>query len=192
MDKRIIILTSWLFSSCLIIADGSEAAKNSQPNQRFEAAELYKLSNAEREEWINSSRSKLTMAKRQKGPFGLSQDPGREVQAPKPKVAKRDYRFLNAIKALKINGVQGKKFIIGAQEYRQGQRVPLKFQQYKFNVKVVSVSRKGIIFLNTATGERIKHDLGRTPNGVRWQDRIDNVPGVEPANDQPAPIEVNE
>lgn len=133
--------------------------------------------------WIAEMRTKLPMARRQIGPFGMTQNPHIKV-AQKTKVKPKPGAFLNAIKAMKVNAVlpADKKFIIGSREFRAGDSFPIIRGQRQFNIQIVSVKSDHIIFKNVDTGEYVKRNLNTLPPGMSRNNSIDSVKGVIPAS----------
>lgn len=133
--------------------------------------------------WIAEMRSKLPIASRAIGPFGMAQDPDAAVAEPQQQ-KRQPGAFLNAIAAIKVNAVipSDGKFVIGAREFMAGDAFPIIRGQRQFNIEITSVKSDHITFKNTDTGEYVKRNLNTLPQGMTRNARIDSVPGVVAAN----------
>lgn len=153
----------------------------------------------ERALWIESMRSKLPIARRAVGPFGLPQDPDAKLARPQQKKVEKG-AFLEAISAIKVNTVMPSddKFTIGSREFNKGDVFPLIKNQRQFNIEIVSVKAGSIIFKDVDTGKHIKRNLDSLPAGMMKNNSLVAIQGIFPANkknalplnldDEPLPV----
>ena len=201
MDTQVAIIFSAL-ALFMTVAWGEDLNKSNtgdQSDDTFLAVSSSKLIGEEKTTWIESMRSKLSMAQRETGPFGFPQDPGAE--AVKPKRGKIDKgAFLEAIAAIEVNTVMpsDNKFTIGSREFIEGDVFPLIKDQRQFNIEVVSVNMGSILFKNVNTGKLVKRNLHSLPAGMMKNTSLVAIQGIFPANkrnalplnldDEPLPV----
>ena len=162
-------------------AQSKPSKKEGDKSASFVESSSRKLAGDKKTDWVIAMKTKLPMAKRETGPFGLPQNLDvKIVERVKPKA--QPGAFLKAIKAISVNTVMAseKKFAIGAREFREGDAFPVILGQRQFNIKVVSVKSSYILFQNTDTGERVKKSLNALPPGVSQNKGIGNIKGVTP------------
>ncbi|MGB2402185.1 MAG: hypothetical protein ACPIA7_02110 [Akkermansiaceae bacterium] len=134
-------------------------------------------------DWVDDIYKRMTISKRSTGPFGMSQDPNATVIKPREKKVEKG-AFLEAVGAIVINTVIpfDRTFISNSREFSVGDQFPIIKNQRQFDVEVVSVSLRGIIFENTATGERVRKKLNTLPSGMKKSSSLGAIPGVYAAN----------
>jgi hypothetical protein len=152
------------------------------------------LMGEQKKEWIESMREKLAIANRATGPFGLTQDPNAKAVAPREKKAKKG-AFLKAIGAIKINTVMpsDNKFTSRSREFSVGDQFPIIKNQRQFNIEVMEINTKGIVFKNVDTGEQVRKNLNDLPTGMKKSRHLDAIPGVFPADKKNAmPLDLDD
>lgn len=141
------------------------------------------LSSEQKPGWLDAMSSKLAMAKRSVGPFGMAQDPDAKPVKPKEKTVQKG-AFLEAVAAIKINTVMPmeKKFTSSSREFSVGDIFPVIKNQRQFNVEVMEIKTSGIVFKNIDSGEQVRKNLNTLPVGMKKSAQLNAVPGVFPAN----------
>jgi hypothetical protein len=126
------------------------------------------LMGEQKTEWIESMREKIVIATRATGPFGLTQDPNAKAVKPREQKAKKG-AFLEAIGAIKINTVMpsDNKFTSRSREFSVGDQFPIIKNQRQFNIEVIEINTKGIVFKNVDTGEQVRKNLNDLPTGMK-------------------------
>lgn len=135
------------------------------------------------EERIKSLKQQLAINKRERGPFGLYQNPSKTpvYSGPmKEKLRKTPFHeFINEIQISVINAKE-KEFLVGARIFRLGQVFPIVRGKESLSVRVESVSRSRVSFKNLKTGEVAVRRLDDLPNGITASVGSLDVPGVTP------------
>ena len=152
------------------------------------------LMGKQKTEWIDSMREKIVIATRATGPFGLTQDPNAKAAKPREKKAKKG-AFLEAIGAIKINTVMpsDNKFTSRSREFSVGDQFPIIKNQRQFNIEVMEINTKGIVFKNVDTGEQVRKNLNDLPTGMKKSRHLDAIPGVFPASKKNAmPLDLDD
>ncbi len=190
MDQTIKILILGILSAVSIQAqeDVSKADVASAAKAEL-SAESSALGDESRSEWLAEMKSKLPMVAREIGPFGLHQ-----IRSLKPVVAQqqdtpaaKDEAFSDAIDAIKVNAVIAPvKFIIGAREFRVGDRFPIARQGRTFKVKVISVKSSGITLQNIDSKELALKSLTKLPAGMTSGSDMGDIKGVQRSGGQTA------
>lgn len=134
-------------------------------------------------DWVDSIQKRMTISKRLTGPFGMLQDPNAAVVKIRKKKVEKG-AFLEAVGAIVINTIipSDRTFISNSREFSVGDQFPIIKNQRQFDIEVVSVSSRGIIFENTATGERVRKKLNALPPGMKKSSSLGSIPGVYAAN----------
>ena len=137
----------------------------------------------EKMEWVDKMCNQMTILKRATGPFGLTQDPNAVVVKPREKKVEKG-AFLEAIGAIKINTVMpsDRTFVSNSREFKVGDQFPIIKHQRQFDIEVISVSSKGIVFKNRATGEQVRKKLDTLPSGMKRSSNLGAIRGVYAAN----------
>jgi len=180
----------FLLITCSVLAVQGQDVATSQ-GVAAQSEEPKYLSAEERQKWSSDKRSQLLIAKRQTGPFGLSQDLSvKKVTKAAQKTVQLD-AFSKAIAEIQIHVVFGQSFLIEAREFRKGEIFSLEHKQNTFTIKVSSVNTKQIIFKNVKTGEQVIKQLDAVPEGVERDRGFESVPGFVPANQKKSdPIKI--
>lgn len=141
------------------------------------------LTGEQKAEWIESMRKKLTISTRLTGPFGMLQDLDAKAIKPREKKVEKG-AFLEAIGAIKINTVMpsDNKFTSRSREFSVGDQFPIIKNQRQFNIEVMEINTKGIVFKNVDTGEQVRKNLNDLPAGMKKSSHLDAIPGVFPAD----------
>lgn len=197
MDKKL-NLTAIICALLVTPLFANDGKKSAAPGNKFKAKKSHFLSEDAREKWLVEMRSSLPMVKRNRGPFGLLQNPA-TTDAPavvqKKAAPVRSDAFLNAIKAVKVTAVlpADDKFIIGAREFLKGDVLPVIRGQRRFNVEIVSVTMDSILFKNVDTGEYVKRNLNTLPKGMSRNASIELVEGITRVGDhKPTPLNLDQ
>ena len=133
---------------------------------------------------ILALRKRLAITSRERGPFGLFQNPGRvEVVSPVvAEVRKTPFdEFINGIQITVINARE-KEFLVGARLFRLGQVFPIVRGGEKLSVRVEAVAPSRVTFKNLGTGEVALRRLDLLPSGVTAAAGQIQVRGVTPSN----------
>lgn len=185
MDRQLIpgALFGLLLAMNPVMAQDNSAPNISADNSAFNESSSRKLIGDAKAAWITEMRSKLPMAERKIGPFGMSQNPNVQV-AQKSNKKLKPGAFRNVIKAIKINAVVASenKFIIGSREFRAGDALRVIRGQRQFNLKIITVRPSRIVFKDIDTGEQVVRNLNALPPGISRNSSILSVPGVVPAS----------
>lgn len=141
------------------------------------------LTDQEKEEWLDIMGQKVAIASRLTGPFGLTQDPNIKVAKPREQKVEKG-AFLEAIAAIEINTVMPSDhvFISNSREFSVGDQFPIIKNQRQFDIEIVAISSKGIIFKNSATGEQVRKKLNALPVGMKRSSGLGAIPGVYAAD----------
>lgn len=145
---------------------------------------------------IASLRTRIGINKREQGPFGLYQIPGRAPTLTE-KLTKPVERtpFRSYVKKIEISVISAreKEFLVGARMFRLGQIFPIHSGNEKMRVKVVSVEPDRVVFKNLKTGEQAVKSMRETlPNGMTAHNGNLNVPGVTSrSNGEAAPLNLD-
>jgi hypothetical protein len=185
MDTKIkmIVLMSVLFISTSL-AQESESVVLADDAEVLEVRTSSRLLIGQKKtDWVDEMRTKMIVANRPTGPFGLTQDPN--VKAVKPREQKVEKgAFLEAIGAIQINTVMPSDnlFISNSREFSVGDQFPIIKNQRQFDIEIVAISSRGIIFKNTATGEQVRKKLNTLPAGMKKSSHLGDIQGVYAAN----------
>ena len=144
--------------------------------------------------YIEGIRAKLAINSKDRGPFGLFQEPGKEPKKPLFEKFKRPEKpteipFQTIVDALPVAAVIAaeKTFMVGARTVRVGKGLPLVAGGRTFRTRVESVKSAQIVFRNLANNELAVKRLDLLPNGVRPGGGVIRPPGVVPDG---GPVEV--
>jgi len=152
------------------------------------------LMGEQKTEWIESMREKIAISTRATGPFGMPQDLDAEAIKPREKKAEKG-AFLEAIGAIKINAVMpsDNKFTSRSREFSAGDQFPIIKHQRQFNIEVMEINSRAIVFKNVDTGEQVRKNLDALPAGMKKSVHLDAIPGVFPADKQNAmPLDLDD
>jgi len=137
--------------------------------------------------YVEAISSVFSMKKRGSDPFGQLQDPDAKplpkltnpTKKPRP-IAVQATPFSDIIRLIKVTTImpKEKRFLIGNQSYKQGQRFPISFRSKNINVEVVSVSSRQITFRNLESGEAASIDLNLLPKGMSSGSGNITAPGM--------------
>ncbi|MBK1830354.1 hypothetical protein JIN77_06435 [Verrucomicrobiaceae bacterium R5-34] len=183
MDTKVIIAAVIIGSSAMQASANATGETKSEEKSQFNAVDAKFMDREARTKWLAKMRVSLPMASRAFGPFGYSQTPGAIVKRVQS-APKRSDAFANAIKAIKVTAVMPgqDKFVIGSQEFREGELLPLIFQGKTFNVNIVSVRMDYILFKDMSSGEHAKLQMNQLPSGMTKASEMTTVPGITPVN----------
>jgi len=193
MDTKLKLTAITLAMTCLL-SSANDGKKAVAPAKEFKPSDVKFFSESERQEWLAEMKASLPIAHRQRGPFGLLQDPSKPVLV-KKKTVERSDAFLNAIGAIKVTAVlpADDKFVIGSREFVEGEVIPIIRGQKQFNVQIVSVSIDSILFKNVNSGEYVKRNMNTLPKGMSPNSKISSVDGVTPVGrHETAPLNLDQ
>ena len=129
---------------------------------------------------IAEMKRRLSITGRERGPFGLYQNPERTpvVTRAAKEVAKTSFRdFIKDIRISLINS-RAKEFLVGARLFRLGQVFPIVREGQRISVRVEAVSSSSVTFRNLQSGELAVRRLNDLPEGVTTAGRLLRVPGI--------------
>lgn len=134
---------------------------------------------------ILKMRQRLAINKRERGPFGLYQVPGKTpiFSGPMPKKSRKTpfNEFINQIEISVINAKE-KEFLVGARMFRLGQVFPIVRGGERLSVRIESVKPSQVTFKNLQTGEIAQRRLDVLPDGISATAGNIEVRGVTPNN----------
>lgn len=145
---------------------------------------------------IASLRTRIGINRRDQGPFGLYQVPGKAPTLSE-KLAKPVKRtpFRAYIKKIEISVISAreKEFLVGARMFRLGQVFPIHSGGERLKVQVVAVEPDRVTFKNLGSGEKaVKSMTTNLPNGMTAHNGNLRVPGVTSrSNGEVAPLELD-
>ncbi len=170
------LLITILLGSCLLVAE-EPVAVSTAPGPapaRFLAEDLNGR--------IAAMRERLSIASRERGPFGLYQNPARTpvISHVAKEVRKTPFSaFINDIRISVINSRE-KEFLVGARMFRLGQVFPIIRDGERISVRVESIGSSRVTFRNLQTGEVALRRLDALPDGVTTAGRQLRVQGLTP------------
>ena len=125
-------------------------------------------------------RKSLSIASRERGPFGLYQNPARTpvISQVAKEIRKTPFSaFINDIRISVINSRE-KEFLVGARIFRLGQVFPIIRNGERISVRVESIGSSQVAFRNLQSGEVALRRLDTLPDGVTTAGRELRVRGV--------------
>ena len=133
---------------------------------------------------VEELRKRLMIMKRDRGPFGLYQIPGKEPVVAAPITSRVQTPFSDYINRIQISVVNAKEkeFLVGARLFRLGQVFPIVRGGEKLSVQVASVRPSQVTFKNLKTGEVAVRRLDALPAGITASAGKIQVRGVTPTN----------
>ena len=117
---------------------------------------------------IAELKRRLSIAGRERGPFGLYQNPGKApvISRSSREIPKTSFRdFIKDIRISLINSRE-REFLVGARLFRLGQVFPIVRGGEKISVRVEAVGRSRVTFKNLQSGEIAVSRLDTLPDGV--------------------------
>ena len=117
---------------------------------------------------IAELKRRLSIAGRERGPFGLYQNPGKApvISRSSREIPKTSFRdFIKDIKISLINSRE-REFLVGARLFRLGQVFPIVRDGEKISVRVEAVGPSRVTFRNLQSGEIAIRRLDTLPDGV--------------------------
>jgi|GEM_PF-668210 len=189
-----------LILGALILCSAARAEDSTNGKEKQGGTTPTRLIAGDVEAHLVGLRSRLAINGKERGPFGLFQEPGKEPKQPILTPSKRPEKqaeipFAAVINALRISTVipDEKKFMVGARLLRVGQSLPLKVGGKTIRVEVVSVRIDEIVFRNLATNEEAVKRLDLLPEGVGRGSGSIVVPGMTPigGRGEEAPLEMD-
>ena len=117
---------------------------------------------------IAELKRRLSIAGRERGPFGLYQNPGKApvISRSSREIPKTSFRdFIKDIRISLINSRE-REFLVGARLFRLGQVFPIVRGGEKISVRVEAVGRSRVTFKNLQSGEIAVSRLDILPDGV--------------------------
>lgn len=118
---------------------------------------------------LQDLQQRLAISKRERGPFGLYQVPGKTPVITSPierAVRKTPFdEFINLIQISVINARE-KEFLVGARMFRLGQVFPIELGSERLSVRVEGVTPSQVTFKNLKTGEIALRRLDVLPAGI--------------------------
>ena len=120
------------------------------------------------DERIAEMKRRLAIAERERGPFGLYQNPGKTpvVSRSSKEIPKTTFRdFIKDIRISLINSRE-REFLVGARLFRLGQVFPVVRGGEQISVRVEAVGPSRVTFRNLQSGERAILRLDALPEGV--------------------------
>ncbi|MBJ07132.1 MAG: hypothetical protein CMO40_08485 [Verrucomicrobiaceae bacterium] len=170
-----------LFFATALVRAENPAAPPSSPGSGAAPARFLSKGLDER---ILALRQRLAITSRERGPFGLYQNPGRVpvINHAVPEVRKTPFiEFIKGIEITVINARE-KEFLVGARLFRLGQVFPVLRGGEQISVRVEEVAPSRVTFKNLQTGELAVHRLDLLPSGVSAAAGQIQVRGVTPSN----------
>ncbi len=185
MDAKIITMmcTTVLSLSISLAQEPHLADQIGEAEETHVVTSSRMLIGQQKEDWLDAMSQKVVVAKRVTGPFGMTQDPNIKITKLREQKVEKG-AFLEAIAAIKINTVMpsNRLFISNAREFTVGDEFPIIKNQRQFDIEVVAISSKGIIFKNSATGEQVRKKLNALPVGMKKSSGLGTIPGVYAAD----------
>ena len=138
-------------------------------------------------EQVELLRARIAINTKERGPFGLNQDPGKQgsvFKLPPRRQAKRiKTPFVDVVKAVPVAAVfpSEQEFLVGSRTIRAGDEFPLVVRDEKITVRVESVRSRGVVFKNLKTGALATKRLDMLPDGITPGGKIQAIDGVVPA-----------
>ena len=171
----ILLLGATLVSAEKPVTTSSSRMTDAAP-ARFLAVEL--------DERVLELRKRLAITTRERGPFGLYQNPGRVPVISHVVAEVRKTPFDEFIKGIEITVINAreKEFLVGARLFRIGQVFPILRGGEKLSVRVEAVEPSRVTFKNLQTGELALRRLDLLPSGVTAASGQIQVRGVTPSN----------
>ena len=117
---------------------------------------------------IAELKRRLSIAGRERGPFGLYQNPGKApvISRSSREIPKTSFRdFIKDIRISLINSRE-REFLVGARLFRLGQVFPIVRGGEKISVRVEAVDPSRVTFKNLQSGEVAVSRLDTLPDGV--------------------------
>ena len=156
---KVILLILPLATSLLAAGEPVPVVSSAVPGgtpARFLSADL--------DDRIARMRKRLSIISRERGPFGLYQNPADNHVA--KKISKTPFiEFINGIQISVINSRE-KEFLVGARIFRVGQVFPIVRGGERLSVRVEAVRSSRVTFRNLRTGEIALRRLDVLPEGV--------------------------
>ena len=132
-------------------------------------------------------RARIAINAKERGPFGLNQDPGKQgsvFKLPPRRLAKQvKTPFVDVVKAVPVAAVfpSEQEFLVGSRTIRTGDKFPLVVRDQKITVRVESVRAQGVVFKDLKSGEIATKRLDMIPDGVTPGGKIQAIDGVIPS-----------
>ncbi|MDP7654701.1 MAG: hypothetical protein QF706_01450 [Roseibacillus sp.] len=141
-------------------------------------------------------RKRLSIISRERGPFGLYQNPAKTpvINHAVKEVSKTPFiEFINGIQISVINSKE-KEFLVGARIFRVGQVFPIVRGGERLSVRVEAVRPSRVTFRNLQTGEVALRRLDVLPEGVTaaaGRFRVQGVTSRSRGEAEPLRLETN-
>ena len=145
---------------------------------------------------IARMRKRLSIISRERGPFGLYQNPAKTpvINHAVKEVSKTPFiEFINGIQISVINSKE-KEFLVGARIFRVGQVFPIVRGGERLSVRVEAVGPPRVTFRNLQTGEVALRRLDVLPEGVTaaaGRFRVQGVTSRSRGEAEPLRLETN-
>jgi len=145
---------------------------------------------------IARMRKRLSIISRERGPFGLYQNPAKTpvINHVAKKISKTPFiDFINGIQISVINP-RKKEFLVGARIFRVGQVFPIVRGGERLSVRVEAVGPSRVTFRNLRTGEIALRRLDVLPEGVTaaaGRFRVQGVTSRSRSEAEPLRLETN-
>ena len=136
---------------------------------------------------VELMRSRLAINMKERGPFGLNQDPGKQgsvFKLPPRRLAKQvKTPFVDVVKAVPVAAVfpSEQEFLVGSRTIRTGDKFPLVVRDQTITVRVESVRAHGVVFKDLKSGEIATKRLDMIPDGITPGGKIQAIDGVIPS-----------
>ena len=139
---------------------------------------------------VELMRSRLAINMKDRGPFGLNQDPGKvgstiDLGPVRRRAKKVVTPFIDVVRAVPVAAVfpAEQEFLVGYRSIRTGDTFPLVVRDEKISVRVESVHSRGVVFKNLKSGESATKRLDLLPEGITPGGKIQLINGVTPAGE---------
>tara|TARA_B100000963_G_scaffold111455_1_gene97046 strand:- start:5682 stop:6269 length:588 start_codon:yes stop_codon:yes gene_type:complete len=151
---------------CAAVAGAGEPSSGS--NSRPEIVTPARFLADTADDRIAELKRRLSIAGRERGPFGLYQNPGKApvISRSSREIPKTSFRdFIKDIRISLINSRE-REFLVGARLFRLGQVFPIVRGGEKISVRVEAVDPSRVTFKNLQSGEVAVSRLDTLPDGV--------------------------
>lgn len=169
----------------------AEAGPIPQVASRYAGAEL--------DSYIASLSAVFSIRSRPTDPFCQSQDP--TAKPPKPKVTQSPIARPTTLPTVKFSEVIARipvttvipgedKFLVGARSFLKGERFPIRYGARTYQVQILEVNARNILFRNVESGESGTLTLELMPQGMSKGNQGVIAPGMRPSRGD-TPLELD-
>jgi hypothetical protein len=182
-------------AACLLLALPAHAQAAANPTEEIQPSRYV---GQDPSSYIAKLASRFAIRSRTTDPFGQVQDPAaKPVRTLAPKTATQQTAasakpFSDIVSRIRVTTVMPseRRFLIGTRSITQGDSLPLVSNGTRYQIRVIEVSSRKIVFKNMENGETGELALDMLPPGMERGTQGILAPGMQSARPD-APLEID-